>query len=143
MRNKTKKYYGGKRSVWKRDGNKCRYCGCPVVDDQTVKGFAGEVHHLNKDDSDNRMINKILLCKQCHSLLHKLSEEEYVASIEKIVSVKTEVISDRKTFAMIDMAEAGATLEELKAFSNYTATTICTQLAAMGISGYGKGDKEI
>jgi hypothetical protein len=133
-RNELPKSMSGRKGVWKRDGNRCRCCGCAVVDDRTVPKFAGEVHHLNKDAIDNRMINKILLCKQCHSTLHKLSEEVYTKRIKEITGIETEVIADSKTFKMLDMAESGCSLVELKELTHYSTKTIIKLLTSVNIS---------
>lgn len=121
----------GRRTIWKRDENRCRWCSCAVVDDRTVKKFAGEVHHINKDGMDDRMVNKILVCKECHSALHHLSEEDYVKIIEEITGIRTEVITDKKTFKIWRMAEQGASLSELCATAKYSEDTVFAQLSGI------------
>ena len=132
IRNK-KKYggigTGGRKEVWRRDGSKCRMCKHEVIDDRKAGGYAGEVHHLNKDTTDKQMVNKILVCRFCHSFLHHLSEEEYVKKIKKITGMKTEVITDKKTFKILNMAERGATMNELCKAVNYSEETVLRQLS--------------
>lgn len=115
---------GGRKSIWKRDGHVCRMCKCKVIDDRKAGGHAGEVHHLNRDSSDKRMLNKILLCRSCHSRLHQLSETDYVKRIMQITGMETEVITDKKTFKIWNMAESGASLDELCKTANYSEETV-------------------
>lgn len=43
-----------------------------------------EVHHINKNSSDNRIENLMPLCKPCHKLAHKMNIFQQI-SINKII----------------------------------------------------------
>jgi hypothetical protein len=56
-----------KSFVWKRDRKRCRICGRR---NETGRGRALVVHHLDYDKSNNTLKNLILLCRGCHLCGH-------------------------------------------------------------------------
>ena len=43
--------------------SKCQLCN--------YKSISNEVHHKDHDNCNNELDNLILLCKQCHEIIHK------------------------------------------------------------------------
>lgn len=58
-----KKHKAAWTTVWKRDNNRCYYCGFQSTKHQ-------EIHHLNDDHDDNSLDNLVTVCPLCHQNFH-------------------------------------------------------------------------
>ena len=62
-----------KQEVYTRDGNSCKLC----LND--IAQYGRQVHHIvpvSENGSDD-LTNLVLLCKQCHTTVHKEGHEDY------------------------------------------------------------------
>lgn len=67
--NKTN--FDGKRfDVLKRDNWECQECGLNNAQSIVIYGMELNVHHKNKDKTNNDLTNLITLCIKCHSKVH-------------------------------------------------------------------------
>ena len=63
-----------------RDGYKERICECCGNTEWMGKPIALELHHINGDNTDNRIENLQILCPNCHALTDTLRKEQECAS---------------------------------------------------------------
>ena len=85
-----------KSYVWLRDNRKCRRCHRRVY--QTYKmPSQGVIHRVNRDLSDNRDVNLILVCYDCLQVLSRLYLEypaKYLCQMELITQTKLQSLRD-------------------------------------------------
>jgi hypothetical protein len=55
---------GTKTDVLLRSKGKCEKCG------KSLKGLKPDIHHKNRNPSDHRKGNLLVLCPNCHRLVH-------------------------------------------------------------------------
>lgn len=87
--------YGNRRSssykivrgdVIERDKFKCRVCSDKVID----------VHHIDGDHHNNKMINLISLCRKCHGIFHRIGTKTYTNKQLKEVIIKAKEIRKKE-----------------------------------------------
>ncbi len=70
VKQKNKKFYGKewkkiRKEIIEKRGKRCEMCG------RTEKEIWLTVHHKNRDPSDNREENLMVLCPRCHFIMEK------------------------------------------------------------------------
>jgi hypothetical protein len=73
LTNNTKASNPLRKEVIERDNYRCQMCGKPY---NVTKPQDNQVHHINGISGDNRMENMILLCRECHMIIHCLFNEK-------------------------------------------------------------------
>lgn len=65
--------------------NKCNKCGSNIN---------VEIHHIDKDTTNNSPNNLILLCRKCHRRLHKDMRPKMITTTIRITSTQKQWIDD-------------------------------------------------
>ena len=92
-------------TIWKRDKGRCRICDRKVYHRSNVMWakvtryyigmYMGHLHHINKDQKDNTLLNVVLLCPQCHKGVHAIDHGvEYVCMMESMFKQKLPSLHD-------------------------------------------------
>lgn len=73
-----------KHELLVRSKGKCQKCRI------SLKGMKPDIHHKNRDPSDNKISNLMVLCRNCHSKMHFNKDGTLKKSISKISRQSTQ-----------------------------------------------------